>query len=121
VRRGSALGSDEFPKELLARMDVPVGQSHYGPELRESDEEKARRLIADEIAKRKFPPLNFSEMNKGDKQRETWCCFPPEKTPEHDNPDTCIPNGNPSKPRLLKEASRLDKTLLIPQLLKAVA
>jgi len=71
VRRGWALGSEEFPKELLARMDVPGGQSHYGPELRESDEEKARRLIAEEIAKRKFPPLNFSEMNKGDKQRET--------------------------------------------------
>jgi hypothetical protein len=47
-------------------MDVPVGQSHYGPELRESDEEKARRLIAEEIATLKFPRLNFSEVKKGD-------------------------------------------------------
>jgi hypothetical protein len=66
---GWALGSEEFRKELLARMDAPVGQSHYGLELRESDEEKARRLIAEEMAKLKFPRLDFSAMNKGDERK----------------------------------------------------
>ncbi len=69
VRRGWALGSEEFRKELLARMDTPVGQSHYGPELRESDEEKAGRLIAEEIAKLKFPRVDFSTMSKGDQRK----------------------------------------------------
>jgi hypothetical protein len=50
-------------------MDVPVGQSHYGLELRESDEEKARRLIAEEMAKLKFSRLDLSAMNKGDERK----------------------------------------------------
>jgi hypothetical protein len=43
-----------------------VGQSHYGPELRESDEEKAQCLITDEIAKLKFPSLDFNQLSIGD-------------------------------------------------------
>jgi len=49
IRRGWCVGSAEFREELLERMDSQVGLSHYGEELRESDEAKARRVIEEEI------------------------------------------------------------------------
>jgi hypothetical protein len=42
-------GSEEFRKELLAKMQERVGLSHYGVELQETDAEKARRIMAEEI------------------------------------------------------------------------
>ena len=54
VRRGWMLGSEAFPKELLGRMSVAVGLAHCGAELRESEEEKAVRIIAQEIQRLKF-------------------------------------------------------------------
>lgn len=53
---GWAQGSEEFRKELLGRMNARVGRSHYGAELRETEEEKAGRIIAEEIGKLKFAP-----------------------------------------------------------------
>jgi hypothetical protein len=44
IRGGWMTGRDEFRKELLARMEERVGLSQYGAELRESDDEKARRI-----------------------------------------------------------------------------
>ena len=49
VRRGWCLGSDTFRKELLMQIAGQAGDSHYGEELRESAEEKAQRIIAEEI------------------------------------------------------------------------
>jgi len=66
LRRGWMMGSDEFRQELLARMHGRVGLSHYGAELQESDEEKARRIIAEEIRRLKFPKIDFPETSKSD-------------------------------------------------------
>ncbi len=49
VRRGWCLGGDAFRKELLAQMAEQAGTSHYGEELRESAEEKAQRIVAEEM------------------------------------------------------------------------
>ena len=67
-KSGWMLGSDEFRKELLARMKAPASRSHYGAELRESDEEKARRIIAQEIQRLKFTAITL-ELSKGDSRK----------------------------------------------------
>jgi hypothetical protein len=69
IRRGWMAGSEEFRKELLARMHDRAGLSHYGAELQESDDEKARRIIAEEIRTLKFPKANFSESSKSDPRK----------------------------------------------------
>ena len=48
VRRGWMLGSEEFRRELLGGMSAAAEPSHYGAELRESEEEKAVRIISQE-------------------------------------------------------------------------
>ena len=47
-------------------MKGPASRSHYGAELRQSDEEKARRIIDQEIQKLKFPAIPLEELSKGD-------------------------------------------------------
>jgi len=42
------IGSEEFRRELLAQVSAKRGLWHYGPELQESAEDKAERLIAEE-------------------------------------------------------------------------
>ena len=66
VRRGWMLGSEEFRKELLVRMQEKVGLSHYGVELRESDEEKARRIMVEESRKLKLKKTDFKDLRKSD-------------------------------------------------------
>ena len=69
VRRGWMLGSEEFRKELLERMNASAGPSHYGAELRESEEEKAGRIIAQEIQKLKFPKIDLDQLTKSDARK----------------------------------------------------
>ena len=40
-------------------MSALARPSHYGTELRESEEEKASRIIAQEIQKLKFPKIDL--------------------------------------------------------------
>jgi hypothetical protein len=46
---GWCLGSEEFRQELLTRMSERKGPEHFGPEIKESAQEKAQRLIRDEL------------------------------------------------------------------------
>ena len=48
-RRGWCLGEEAFRQELLAQISERGGDWHYGPELMESAEAKAGRLIAVEL------------------------------------------------------------------------
>src|SRR5205085_4452013 len=64
IRRGWALGSEPFKKELLAMMHERSGPSHYGEELRQSDEEKARTILPEELGRLRFPDLGT--LSKGD-------------------------------------------------------
>ena len=45
LRRGWCFGDQGFRKELLGQMAERVGESHYGAERQESDEEKAERMV----------------------------------------------------------------------------
>ncbi len=54
IRRGWCLGEAEFRKELLAQVSERRGAHHYGAELQEGEEEKAGRLVQEELARRKW-------------------------------------------------------------------
>jgi len=45
MQRGWCLGDEVFRKELLAQMNEPVGEHHFGSERQESAEEQAERLV----------------------------------------------------------------------------
>src|SRR4051812_18759454 len=49
VRRGWYLGSEEFRKELLAAAVERVGLNHYGRDRQESGEQKAERMVVEEL------------------------------------------------------------------------
>lgn len=66
VRRGWCLGSEEFRKELLAQVDQKRGRWHYGPELQESAEAKAERLIAEELQSRRWTEHKLQATRKGE-------------------------------------------------------
>ena len=51
VRRGWWLGEEQFRKELLKQVHQMAGAHHYGEEIGQSSEEKARRIIAEELKK----------------------------------------------------------------------
>ena len=66
VRRGWCLGSEEFRKELLAQVDQKRGRWHYGPELQESAEAKAERLLAEELQIRRWTEQKLQATRKGE-------------------------------------------------------
>ena len=54
VRHGWCLGEEAFRKELLAQVSERRGAHHYGAELQEGEEEKAERLVQEELVRRKW-------------------------------------------------------------------
>ncbi len=65
MRRGWCLGGDAFRKELLAQMAELAGTSHYGEELRESAEEKAQRIVAEEMQRLGWKEDELRRQRKG--------------------------------------------------------
>jgi len=65
VRRGWCLGEEAFRKDLLAQMAEQAGTSHYGEELRESAEEKAQRIVAQEMRRLGWPEDELRKHPKG--------------------------------------------------------
>ena|SRR5579884_327241 len=69
LRRGWCLGDKTFRKELLEQMDQRAGESHYGDELRESDEQKAERIVAEEMKKLRWQQSELTTRRKGDPKK----------------------------------------------------
>lgn len=67
VRRGWCLGSEEFRRELLAAAAERVGASHYGADRRETGEEKAGRILREELRRRGWKEEDLPGWRKGDK------------------------------------------------------
>jgi hypothetical protein len=67
VRRGWCLGSEEFRQDLLAAAAERVGASHYGAERQESGEEKASRIVREELRRGGVKEEELPGMRKGDK------------------------------------------------------
>ena len=66
LRRGWCFGDKMFQKELLGQMAERVGACHYGSERQESGEEKARRIVAEELKRRKWREGDLAARRKGD-------------------------------------------------------
>lgn len=67
LRRGWYLGPKEFREELLEKINQQKGRQHYGEELRESDEQKAERLVALMLKRERWATKDLREGRKGDK------------------------------------------------------
>lgn len=71
LRRGWCLGDKVFRQELLAQMAEKVGPNHYGAERQESGEEKAERIVAEELKKRRWTETSLRSRRKGDAEKVT--------------------------------------------------
>ena len=69
VLRGWCLGSEAFRQELLAQMTEQRGAEHFGEEVRESAEDKANRIIKEELKRLKWKENVLSEHRKGDPRK----------------------------------------------------
>jgi hypothetical protein len=69
LRRGWCLGDQRFRKELLGQMAERVGASHYGAERQESGEEKAERIVVEELKRRRWQEANLTRRRKGDPEK----------------------------------------------------
>jgi len=66
VRRGWCLGNEAFRQELLAQMSERVGENHYAAERQESGEAKARGIVATELKRLGWAPVELKRRRKGD-------------------------------------------------------
>jgi len=69
IRRGWCLGEKEFKKELLAQMSERLGREHYGEERRESQAEKAERIIGEELRRRRWTEATLATRAKCDPEK----------------------------------------------------
>jgi putative transposase len=66
IRRGWCYGEQEFREQLLAQMSERMGEHHYGTERRESEEEKASRIVEEELRKAGWEWEELGRRAKGD-------------------------------------------------------
>ena len=52
LRRGWCVGSDEFRRELLEQMEAKIRRHHGGVERQQTAEQRASRLLAEELKRR---------------------------------------------------------------------
>ncbi len=66
LRQGWCLGEEAFRKELLQQASEQRGAHHYGAELKEGEEERAERLVREELARRKWSEKDLGRRPKTD-------------------------------------------------------
>jgi hypothetical protein len=66
IRRGWCLGGDAFRKELLEQAHARAGENHHAQTRRESAEEKARRIMQEELDKLGWTARDLAARSKGD-------------------------------------------------------
>ena len=69
IRRGWALGSDEFRQELLDAMKERGSEYIAGDEIKETEEHKARRIIKEELTRLKWTVRDLQTTLKGDRRK----------------------------------------------------
>ena len=69
LRRGWCFGDKGFRKELLGQMAERVGESHYGAERQESGEEKAGRIVGEELKRRRWTETSLAGRRKSDPEK----------------------------------------------------
>jgi REP-associated tyrosine transposase len=66
LRRGWYFGDDALKQELLAAVSEKSGQWHYGEAVQESAQNRAERIVAEELKKRKWTEQALESRRKGD-------------------------------------------------------
>jgi REP element-mobilizing transposase RayT len=70
IRRGWALGSEEFREELLEAMNERDNSEYIaGDEIKETEQHKAARIIREELARLKWTVGNLQAALKGDRRK----------------------------------------------------
>ena len=69
IRRGWCLGDEAFRKELLESVHTRPTESHHAQTRQETTEEKARRLVAEELDKLGWPSAELARRAKGDSRK----------------------------------------------------
>ena len=69
VRRGWGLGSDEFRRQTLDGIAGRLGESHGGELWQESAENKAERIIAEELGRVGWTPEELARRPKSDPEK----------------------------------------------------
>jgi hypothetical protein len=62
-------GDKGFRKELLGLVVERVGESHYGAERQESGEEKAGRIVGEELKRRRWTESRLAVRRKSDPEK----------------------------------------------------
>jgi hypothetical protein len=68
-REGWCWGPKGFREELLEMIAARQGPQHHGPELKESDAQKAERLVKEKLRKLGWTDKELKERRKGDRQK----------------------------------------------------
>lgn len=66
LRRGWYVGDKAFQQELLEIAEAQVGRNHYGAERQETAEQKARRIMGEELRRRGWTKASLNQLRKGD-------------------------------------------------------
>jgi len=69
LRRGWCLGDETFRQELLAQAHERQGEHHYGGQRREIAEEKAGRIVVEELDARGWSEAELARQPKGDVEK----------------------------------------------------
>jgi hypothetical protein len=69
IRRGWCYGEQVFRQELLDQMAGAASEHHYAEDRFESDEQKARRIVAVELKRLRWAPEELKRRRKGDPKK----------------------------------------------------
>ena len=69
--RGWCIGAEQFREELLAQVHGRIGPNHFGPERRESAEQRGRRIVSETLSDLRLAPEQFQMLpaNAGIKEQ----------------------------------------------------
>jgi len=71
LRRDWVLGSEAFRRELLAAVEGQVGANHYGAERQETGEQKAERIVREELQRLGWSENELEGRPKGHRGKVT--------------------------------------------------
>jgi hypothetical protein len=63
---GMVCGAEAVRQELLEAAQAQVGRSHYAAERQETAEQKARRIVGEELKRRGWTEASLTQLRKGD-------------------------------------------------------
>jgi hypothetical protein len=69
LRRGWCLGSEQFRQEMLERMDGKLGENHSGELHRETAEQKANRILSEELSRWGWTESDLAARRRSDPDR----------------------------------------------------